>query len=428
MSSGTVASTSTVVASGSDLLLSQAWGLGFSAVSGSGLSHGAHTLTVNADGTVSLDGGTSVAPVGGTVTLSPGGGGSGSITATLGGALVAGNTTLTDVSTGSGSLADVVSGINGAGAGVTASAVQTGPNAFKLQIASTTTGANSTLTLDPAALTGGVGSLVELTAGSDASVSVGTGPGAYTVTSSSNQVTGLMPGVTLNLLAQGTGPVTIGVQPDPNALSAAVQNLITQVNAVITSANSLTTYDPTGTNTGPLLGDMTAQRLPSALQQAITSAVAGTGLGDASAVGIGVNSDGTISFNSTAFVAAVQANPAAVQNLFVDGIGPAGTGIAQRLQAASDAASASSGAYLTAAIQGSQTQIQTLSSEISAWQPILDAQQQMLQTEFTNMETLLGSLQAQGNSLSQALGASSGSSSSSTSTASKGSLTTTAAP
>jgi flagellar hook-associated protein 2 len=403
VSSGTVASTSAAVASGSDLLLSHASGLGFSAVAGTGLSTGAHTLTVNSDGTVSLDGGVGQAPVNGSVTL-PGAGGTGSITATVGSALVAGTTTLNEVSTGSGSLADVVSAINAAGAGSTAAAVQTGPNAFKLQISSTTTGTAADLTLDPSAFTGAVGSMLVLTAGKDATVSVGTGPGAYTVTSPTNSITGVMPGVTLNLLAEGTGPVTIGATLDPAALATKVQDLVDKVNTVIASANSMTGYDPTGQTTGPLLGDLTAQHIPGILQQAITGLVAGATLGDGSSVGLGVNSDGTISFDKTKFTAAVQANPTAVVNLFVNGIGAAGTGIAQRIRAASDAASASKGAYLTAAIQGSQSQITTLSSEIAAWQPILDAQQTMLQTQFTNMETLLASLQSQGTSLSQALG------------------------
>lgn len=126
----------------------------------------------------------------------------GTITAVAAGGLRDGTLTGNNVTTGDGSLATVIANINAVNSGVTASAIQVGANSYRLQIASNTLGASNGENIDGSVFNASVGGLVTLTAAADADITVGTGPGAYDVTSSSNSVTGLLPGVTVNLVSQ----------------------------------------------------------------------------------------------------------------------------------------------------------------------------------------------------------------------------------
>jgi flagellar hook-associated protein 2 len=356
------------------------------------------TSGTGTDGAVSLDGGPSVtvsdAHAGAQVTLTSGTGGT--VIATLSGGLSAGSATLTNVSTASGSLADVVAAINGANAGITATAASVGTG-YRLEVTSTSTGVASTVTLSPTAFLGSLGTMTTLQAGQDASLTVGSGPNAYQVTSSTNQVANALPGVTVNLLKAGTGPVTVTVGPDAAGLANNVQSLVNDINSVITQAKAATAYDPNNAaSTGPLLGDFTVEGLASGLTQALTSMIPGSSLGDASAIGITVNTDGTIAFDPSKFKTAMAANPQAVADLFQRS---GNNGIAQQVKAFADGMSDPNSGAITAAIQGSQATITDLNDQINAWQPLLDMQRQQLTQEFTQMETALAQLNAQKSAL-----------------------------
>ena len=124
----------------------------------------------------------------------------------------------------------------------------------------------------------------------------------------------------------------------------------------------------------------------------MTGSVPGSSLGDASAIGITVNNDGTLAFDQTKFASAVASNPSGVQTLFTQA---SGHGIAQQVKAFADGMSDPVKGAITAAIQGTQSESTTLTTEINAWQPILDLQRQQLNNEFNQMETTLAHLRTQ---------------------------------
>jgi flagellar hook-associated protein 2 len=381
----------------------------------------AHSLTVNSgnalsalgltsgqtgtgtDGVVNVDGGPSVtvsdASAGATISLTSATGGT--IAATLAGGLVAGSSTLQNVSTNSGDLSDVVNAINSSGSGLTATAVQVGSSGYRLQINSDTTGAASQLTIDPSTFTGTLGQLNTLQAGEDATLTVGSGANAYQVTSASNNVTGVLPGVTIGLVSPSTDPVTVSVSTDTTALSAQVQQMVSDINTVITQAQTATAYNQSTATGGPLIGDPVVQGLAGGLISALTSPVAGNDLGNATAIGISVSTSGTISFDSSTFEAALAANPQEVASLF-DSSG----GIAQQLQTYADAMSNPVTGAVTNEINGSEANITNLGNQINAWTPILQQQQQQLTNQFNQMESTLSTLETQSSALS-ALGVSS---------------------
>jgi flagellar hook-associated protein 2 len=245
------------------------------------------------------------------------------VTATFTGPLSVGSITAAEVNTGNGSLTSVVQAINSAGVGVSASAISTGTNEFNLSVQSTSPGADNTINIAANAFSE-IGQLTTVTAAANAQITVGNGPGAFTVTNDSNDINGLMPGVTIDLQEADPGQqTTISLQPDGQTMATTVQALVSAANQLISDLNTETAFTPgAGTSAGtagPLLGDPTAEALLSSVLGALSGSTGTNSAGSAGVVGITMGSDGTLSFNSATFSAAYDANPTAVANSFIGG-------------------------------------------------------------------------------------------------------------
>ena len=270
---------------------------------------------VNVDGTS-----TTVTDVtsGGALSLSSGSGGTVTATVGPGAHLSVGSVTAEDVSTGNGSLADVVAAINGAGAGVTASAVGNGSGGYLLDLSSTSTGTDANVGISPTAFSGSsLGVLTVAQAAQDAEVSLG-GAGGPVVTSSTNQVAGLLPGLTADLVSVLATPVTLTVSPDASAMASQVSSLVDAANKVLSDISAQSQYDSSTKTGGPLLGSSLAEQLTQQVLSVFSTAGGTSGLGNAQAVGI-TEDKGKLQFDQQAFEAAYNANPAGVEALFTQG-------------------------------------------------------------------------------------------------------------
>lgn len=287
-----------------------------------GLSSGASAQ--GADAIVSVDGtATTLSAItpGSQVTLAAP---TGAITATIAaapgasGALVtAGNVSSALVSTGNGSLANLISGIDNAGIGMTASAVQDSSGLYRLQISANQTGLAGQASVDTSALSSGpLSSLSTIAAAQDASVSVG-GASGYTVSSSSNVFSNLMPGSAITVAA--TGQATVTVSQDAAGEAKQVASLVSAANQALGDINKLTAFDPTTKTGGPLMGSAVVQNLRNQIESMFASVGGTSGLANAASVGITLNSDGSLSFNQQSFEAAFSANPQQVAALFTQG-------------------------------------------------------------------------------------------------------------
>ena len=95
--------------------------------------------------------------------------------------------------------------------------------------------------------------------GTNASVTLGSGAGALTVQSDSNQVDNAIPGVTLNLLkANSSQPVTLTVASNTQAAAQDINNFVTAYNDVLQNIDSQSTFDSTTGAAGLLLGNSNA--------------------------------------------------------------------------------------------------------------------------------------------------------------------------
>jgi flagellar hook-associated protein 2 len=297
---------------------------GGSALSALGLSAGS---TVNGtDGVVSVDGtSTTVSDIAGSGTTSVvlNSGTGGTVTVGISGGLTAGSMTANDVSVGDGSLQSVVSAINGAGVGVTANALEVGTNSYALALTSNGTGTASSTTIDTQAFAGsGLGALLTTTAAQNAVVSIG-GTGGYQVTSQTNALSGLLPGITINLGSVSSTPVTVTVSPDGSSVAANVQSLVSAANQLLSTISTDTAYNTQTKTAGPLNGNESLTGLAQQVLAAVGEAVGMSGAGSdgtaGESAGLAITSQGTITFNQTAFEAAYAKNPTGVQSMFTEG-------------------------------------------------------------------------------------------------------------
>ena len=121
-----------------------------------------------------------------------------------------------------------------------------------------------------------------------------------------------------------------------------------------------------------------------------------TGYGSLSALGVKLDRGGSLSFDKAKFLAAYQADPAKVQTAVQ-------TGFAETYRKLGvDVTDATKG-RLTLAVQGQDTALRRLNSEITAWDTRLAARRVSIQRQYTNLETALGRLKDQSSWLAGSL-------------------------
>jgi flagellar hook-associated protein 2 len=306
--------------------------------------------------------------------------------------LTKGSAAAVEIDTGDGSLGAVVNAVNKAGAGVTASAVQTTTGEYRLHLASTTTGADTAISIkdgagaNPFAAT--LGTQDAVVVGQDAKLLLGTS----TVTRASNTISDLMTGVTLTLTKAETGvPVTVAVKSDAEGLAANVSALVDAVNLARSDMKALTTYNLETKAKGKLYGDSSIR----SLRGGLADAVIGDGATSAGIAGVTVERDGTVKFDKTKFLAAMAEDPVAVEKAL------GADGMAGRLHSLADGASrgqydASGPGLIHGAITSRESQITGLKTSISSLDNRLELRQLTLQRQFASLEKALGAAQSQG--------------------------------
>jgi flagellar hook-associated protein 2 len=241
-----------------------------------------------------------------------------------------------DIASTDNSLIGIRDAVNNAGIGVSASIVNDGSgyrlvfqsndsgaaNSLKVTVADTTDASNvddaglSQLAYDPTAAGVGTGkNMTETVAAVDASFSVN----GLAITSSSNQITDAIEGVTLNLkdVTSGT-PVNISVQRDTSTITSNVQSFISSYNDMIGTIKSLTSYDASTGSAGILLGDSIARNVASQVRNLISSSVSGLTGNYTSLVNLGITTqaDGTLTLDQTKLSSALSSDYSVVGKLF----------------------------------------------------------------------------------------------------------------
>jgi flagellar hook-associated protein 2 len=202
--------------------------------------------------------------------------------------------------------------INGLAAGVSASLVSDA-NGVRLSLRSSATGAENAFRItvadgdgsssDGSGLSrfgfdppGGTTTLGLTYGASNARATVN----GIAVESTSNQLTTVVEGLTMNLRKVTTAPVDLAVSSDRTAVKTAIQSFADAYNALANAITEQTKYDATSKVSGPLQGDSAATGLQRQLRTLInTTSGASTVFGRLSDVGLELQRNGTLSVNAS---------------------------------------------------------------------------------------------------------------------------------
>jgi flagellar hook-associated protein 2 len=281
------------------------------------------------------------------------------------------------------SLTDLASDVNGQALGVTASVKSDGNGSSHLEIVNSATGTASGITVSNTSPQFSMAAQ-----GKDASLTVDGIP----IISSTNTVTGAVPGMTINLnSADPNTDVTISATADSSAITSAISQFVSDYNTVIGYVNNEYTYDSSSSTAQPLAGDSTLGTLQSALLGAGSySSSANGSISTLGSLGITMNNDGTLSVDSTTLNNAIQTSFSSVQQFFegtsLNGFSSA---LSSQLQNLTDS---STGAF-TVDLSSMQSNYSDLTDQINNFEDnYISSLQSNLTAEYDSAEIALQSL------------------------------------
>ena len=332
------------------------------------------------------------------------------------------------ISSSNNTLSGIAAAINSASnnPGVTASVISS-TDGQRLVLTGTTTGAGNAITVTQSGGDGGLASLVydpangitKLTDSQDAA-DASFKINGFAGTSSSNLVSTALTGVTINLLAPtATGvTTTLNVTPDTTTAQTNVDSFVTALNGVLTAIQTLTSYDPSTGEAGPLNGNSVLQGFQNQLQNILGKVVSGnTGsIKSLTDLGLSANADGSYSIDDTKLGNALSGSLSSVGTLL------GGTnGIMTQLDTLINGYT-KPGGLLATINTGLQTGLANVADQQTALAAQLAQYSATLTTEYNAMDTAVAKLKQTQTFLNAEFNPSSSSSTSSNTSLSSGTL------
>ena len=317
---------------------------------------------------------------------------------------VNGSTTRTITLKAADTLTDLQNDINNLSGGLSAGIItDSSSNPYRLSLTATQSGQAGNMIVDSSQIAGM--SLQEMSQGQDAVLALGDASSSsrtpVLVTSSSDTFSSVLPGVDLQVNGASGQPVSVTIGNDGTNIATSLQTLVTNYNSFRSQLTTDTAYNTT-TETGAVLSDDgSALELDTQLSQLLTTQFASSGPVQSLAdVGITVQSDGTLSFNQNQFASAWAANPAAVQQMFTAKT----TGVSARFDTLINQLAGPTDSLLSARATALQTEISDNQSTITKMNQRLSDEQNLLYTEYYNMDLTIGKLKNTGSIISSITG------------------------
>lgn len=202
------------------------------------------------------------------------------------------------------------------------------------------------------------------------------------VTSASNNVSGAIDGVAINLAKTGSSSLT--VSQDTSVATDAVQAFVDAYNSYTDTVGTLSSYDTQTRQAGVLLGDTTLTSVQRTISSLLSSKVSGNGIGSLASLGVTRGPEGKLGVDADRLNSALTSNPSAVQDLFA---GP--NGYATQLNKALDGFTGVGG------VIGAREQSLTASlKKLDTQQASLDARSAVYEKQLRQQYTALDSLTA----------------------------------
>jgi flagellar hook-associated protein 2 len=216
------------------------------------------------------------------------------------------------------------------------------------------------------------------------------------ITSSTNQLTNVIKGVTIDLHSAGSQPVSLSVSDNPDAVLTELKKFADSFNGLVDRLHELTKFDA-GTNTkGTLLGESTVQQVESELYAAVQVIVSGIGqyriLSD---VGVKTISGAKLEVDEEKFKAAYAKDPDAVKNLFVTADKGVGAVLEKRINKLIDPVNG----LITRQNSAIDQKTEQFQDRIEQLDRQIEAKRARLEKQFANLEAVLANLQSQQSAL-----------------------------
>lgn len=276
----------------------------------------------------------------------------------------------------------VVSGDSSAQSFAKASIIKVDTNQYKLVVAATEKGTTNDVTISSA----GTPSLAAFlnTTTSQAAANATLTVNGIDITRSSNTITDVIDGVTLNLAsADNTKTMTLTVARDTEAITKKVNDFISAYNKIADTVASLRQKGST------LEADSSANSVIYRLQEEFNKPanIAGNTTQWLSQIGISFSKEGKLSLDSTAFNKALETNFSSTISMFTDST----EGFAHRLSTVAGDMLISGG-LVESRISGINTRIKYTDFSIDREQVRVEAIETRLRAQYSRLDSLLGTM------------------------------------
>ena len=222
------------------------------------------------------------------------------------------------------------------------------------------------------------------------------------ITRSSNSVSDVVPGLTLNL--SKVGSATVSIQSDSEATAADFQKFVDTYNDLVSyiKEQDAVTINYSGGQPNAVFGALSSSSLDESALSTIKSAFSSSSIGSGSIhsladLGITTQKDGTLAFNEDTFAAALSADAGEVKNIAAklgDSLSKTGGVIDQFTQF---------NGLIDSSVQSNKEEIDRTEQNITKLQSSLDKQQENLINQYSKLEAQISSLQSQQFALSAIL-------------------------
>ena len=261
---------------------------------------------------------------------------------------------------------------------------------YRLSISSLATGLTGELIVD----SGGTDlSFATLTRAQNASVSLGSdGDSGLMITSSTNTISDVVNGLTLNLSGVDDEPITVTIDRDMDTMLSTLSGLVDDYNSLISRIDTYSSYDSETETKGVLFADSTLRTIETRLFRSFTGAVPGAEgqITRLSEVGVKFGSGAKLSFDEEKFREAFEADPEGVAEFFT----AAETGLAHQLEDQLQRMT-ETGGLIKRRDNSLQDQQDMLSQRVTRLNELLELKRLRLLREYQAMEQVLSQLQTQ---------------------------------
>ena len=288
--------------------------------------------------------------------------------------------------------------INASDAGVTATLVNDGSDSpYRLVLTSNSTGTSSEMTVSyssddssdlASSLFGyadGSGNMTETVAAKNAELTIN----GIAISSQSNTVEDALQGVTLNLTATGASQ-TLTIKRDTDKILDAITDFVDAYNDFVSTVDTLTSYDADSDSAGELLGDSTTRRISTELASDLYTQIGSGTFTYLSQLGIGLESDGTLSIDDDKLESALEDNIDAVSEFFI-GDGKTGGFITRMTEDLDNYLDEDTG-LITAKTDSLESKLERLEERYEEKQALIDSEMERWREQFTQLDTLISTL------------------------------------